>query len=216
MKKRVIVLFTAVMLMVCSTMTAFAQPSAEGTPAVSIESVVDKSNKELDTQGCHEIRVAGLTGNELKLAQDIMKPENLKTVLTEAEAQKNWTSFNFDAYLYDVVEKKEVEWEDGDYHFPLTITFKVPGIKPGSNVKVLHYYPNSWHTEKVVKVGTDEVSVTFEHLSPVVIMVDNPTTTGTGTQTSPQTGETNLVIYGILMACIALSGAVVMRKKDNK
>lgn len=218
MKKRVIVLFTAVMLMVCCTMTVFAQPSAEGTPVVSITDVVDKSNKELDSQSCHEIRAGGLTGNELKLAQDIVKPENLKTILTEAEAQKNWTSFNFDVYLYDVLEKKEVEWEDGDYHFPITITFKVPGVKEGSNVKVLHYYPDSWHAEKIVKVGTDEVTVIFEHLSPVVIMVDKPETAGMGTNTpdSPKTGDVNLAIYGVLIACSVMTGAVILRKKENE
>ena len=215
MKKRVLVLLMAVMLMMCSAITAFAQPSAEGSAAVSIINVVDKSGKALDSQNCHVIRVQNLTGEELQLAKDIVKPENLKKVLSEEEAKKNWTSFEFDAFLYDLLEKKEVDWTDGDYHFPINITFKVPGVTSKSNVKVLHYYPNSWHTESIVKVGTNEVTVQFAHLSPVVIMIDNPASTGTGTVTSPQTGESNIVLYGILMACIALTGAVVTKKKAN-
>lgn len=213
MKKRFLVVFASVMILTCSVMTVLAQPSAEGTPIVSVDTVVDKSDKDLASQDCHEIRVTGLTGEELELAKDILKPENLKTVLSEEEAKRKWSSFDFDAYLYDVVDKKEVEWEDGDYHFPLTITFKVPGVKANSDVKVLHYYPDSWHEEKVVKVENGKVSVTFAHLSPVVIMVDKPVSTGT--QTSPQTGEGNIMLYGILMACITLTGVVVMRKKEN-
>ena len=219
MKKRFAVMFMAVMMMMSAPLTVFAQPSAEGEPMVSVGDVVDKSGKDLESQDCHEIHVTNLTGEELQLAKDILKPENLKKVLSESEAEKNWTAFDFDAYVYDVVEKKEVEWEDGDYHFPLTITFKVPGIKPGDNVKVLHYYPDSWHIEKIVKVGNGEVTVSFAHLSPVVIMVDKPTSAGTGTgsstPTSPQTGESNVMLYGILMACISLAGVIVMRRKEN-
>ena len=164
MKKRFTIMLITVALTMSVSLTTFAQPSAEGKPIVDVDQVVDNSDNVLNQDACHEIRVGNLKGRELELAKEIMEPENLKLVLTEAEMQKKWMSFNFDAYLYDTEHEKEVEWEEGDYHFPISIRFKVPGIKPGSDVKVLHYYPDSWHTEKVVKVEKDYVTVTFAHL----------------------------------------------------
>ena len=215
MKKRFLIMLTAVVLTMSVSLTVFAQPSAEGRPIVDVDQVVDSSGNVLDENSCHVIRVGNLEGQELELAKDIVKPENLKLVLGEEEAQKSWTAFNFDAYVYDTVEKEEVEWEEGEYHFPVTIKFKVPGVKPGNNVKVLHYYPDSWHAEQVVKVEKDYVSVTFAHLSPVVIMVDSPVSSGASTPTSPQTGEGNVMLYGVLMACIGLAGVVIYRRRQS-
>lgn len=211
MKKRLAVGFIAIVLLMTATMTAFAQPSSEAGP-ITIISATDKDNKDVKNGVCHEVRIGELKGTELEDAKNIVKPENLKTVLSEADAKKNWTSFMQDVYLWDVDDRKEVDWAEAEYHFPVTVTFKVPGVTPKSHVEVLHYYQN-WHTEdkvKDVKVGDGTVTVTFAHLSPVVILVENPKT-----PSAPQTGESNIALYVALVAVVAVAGAVATKKKAN-
>jgi hypothetical protein len=210
MKKRIVLAVLTAVLLMTSAMTAFAQPSSEANP-ISIISATDKKDKDLQLNSqCHEIRITDLKGNELNLAKDIIKPENLKKVIGEADAKKDWTSFMMDVLIWDVEDSKEVEMSEAEYHFPITITFKVPGVTAKSAVKVLHYYPDSWHEEDSVKdvvVGEGTVTVTFAHLSPVVIMVDNPKV-----PSAPQTGEGNIVLYVALVAIIAVSGAIAIKK----
>lgn len=204
--RRAAVLVAAVLLM-ATAMTAFAQPSAEAQP-VSILSVIDKSNEVMDNTKCHEVRIKALTGAELEAAKAIVTEEGLKTILSVEDAQKNWATFMFDAYVYDTKAQKEVDWKEGEHHFPITVTFKVPGVTAKSNVEVLHYYEN-WHTEDKVKdivIGEGTVTVTFAHLSPVVIMVENQ-------KTPPQTGDNNMTLYIVLAASISLVGIMVASKK---
>lgn len=204
--RRAAVLMAAVLLM-ATAMTAFAQPSAEATP-ISIISAIDKKDESILNSECHQVRIKPLEGAELEAAKDIVKEEGLKTVLSAEDAKKSWAAFMLDVYVYDVKAQEEVDWEDADYHFPITVTFKVPGVTAKSNVEVLHYYEN-WHTEDKVKnivVGEETVTVTFAHLSPVVILVENQ-------KTPPVTGDNNMTLYIVLAASISLAGILVAAKK---
>ena len=213
MKKRIVLAIMTVALLMTATMTTLAQPSSVGSP-ISIISAVDEEGNDIQKAPvCHSIRIQDLEGNELELAKDVIKPENLEGVIGKDEAKKDWTSFMMDVFVWGTAEKDEVEWQEGEHHFPVTVTFKVPGVTKKSTVKVLHYYPDSWHEEDLVKnvvVGEGTVTVTFGHLSPVVILVDNPKT-----PSAPQTGEGNLVLYAVLVAAIATAGVMASKKKVN-
>ncbi len=207
MKKKVLV-FAAVMLMMCSTMTVFAQPSVNVDSVVEVDKVVDK-NGEAFGDGSYDIAIVKVEGEDLAKAQDIVKPENLKTVLPEDEADDNWKAFAVEAIVVDE-QNKEVHWTEAENQFPVQITFEVPDVTANSRVRVLHYY-GGWHLEEVVATGVNAVTATFKHLSgPIVILVDNA-----DVPDSPQTGENNAMLYVALIAVVALAGATVMKREQN-
>ena len=98
------------------------------------------------------------------------------------------------------------------------VTFKLPNIKAGDTVVVLHKGANGW--EKLPAVVKDgEVIATFASFSPVAILVETEpavapdTGANTGTVKSPQTGD---YTYSVIACGVAvLAAAVVFTKKRH-
>lgn len=54
----------------------------------------------------------------------------------------------------------------------VAISFVIPGIVKDENVKVLHYAKDKWEVLTPDSVEDEEVTVTFNSLSPVLFLVD--------------------------------------------
>ena len=94
--------------------------------------------------------------------------------------------------------------------FPLTITFKVPGVLSTTKVAVLHYADGAWQVEPS-KAGNGTITATFDSLSPVAFVVDK--NTSSSAVTSPETGENTAVPAVGAVVIVAVLGAAVLRKK---
>lgn len=202
MKKKLLMTVAVFILTMCSVMTAFAQPSVTVGTVVDIDKVVDKDGEEVANIVLQEVK-----GEELKKVQDIVKPDNLKTVLPTTEAKQDWKVFATEAIV--VNEKgEEINWEDVKEQFPVEITFSVPGVTTNSTIRVLHYYEGEWHVETITGNAKDVVKAKFTHLTgPIVILVHK--------EFSPTTGENNAVWYAGMIAVVALAGTMMLKKREN-
>ncbi len=113
-----------------------------------------------------------------------------------------------------------------DAENPLFLTFSVPGITTDVKVNVLHYANDSaW--EVVASENGDGFTVgAFTSLSPVAIVAEKSTLSaaantskkGTGSATSPRTGDNQMVFVVIfaIIAIICISGTFISLHKTKK
>jgi len=206
MKKKLFAVTIATMILMSSAMTAFAQPSVGAGPVVDVESATDKDGKDY-----YHVEVESLKGQELAAAQEIVKPENLETVLSKEDAKKQWTTFMVDTYAADQ-NGNEVEWgKDGEGELN-QITFSVADVKKDSDVKVLFYDEGEWKSLTVVNVQNGKVTVAMNKLGPIVILAGLP---DDGDHTSPVTGSGNAILWVALVATIAFMGALATKQREN-
>lgn len=206
MKKKLFAVTIATMILMSSAMTAFAQPSVGAGPVVDVESATDKDGKDY-----YHVEVESLKGQELAAAQEIVKPENLETVLSKEDAKKQWTTFMVDTYAADQ-NGNEVEWgKDGEGELN-QITFSVADVKKNSDVKVLFYDEGEWKSLTVVNVQNGKVTVAMNKLGPIVILAGLP---DDGDHTSPVTGSGNAILWVALVATIAFMGALATKQREN-
>lgn len=126
------------------------------------------------------------------------------------------------AFDVTVPEGTEVSAEN-----PVYITFTVPGVTSEVKVHVMHYITASGVWEEVAsEVGDGYVVGGFTSLSPVAIVAEKSTLSaaantskkGTGSATSPRTGD-NQMVFVIIFAVIAVacvSGTFISLKKTKK
>ena len=219
MKKKLFAIFMMVAMLLSTSVTALATnyPSVEAEDFEIIMAMdVDGNPIEI----CHEIRMKAIEEQD-RASVDNMKA-NLKDVLGDRYVERLQPIREADVYLYNLTKQMEVDWKDGDYHFPITITFRVPGVKADSVVRVLHGYDGynntavdgeialaEWHEETKVEVGDGTVSVTFDHLSPVVFYVQ-----GAEPDTEiPSTGDDYAALYLVAIAAVVIVGACVLKRK---
>ena len=113
-----------------------------------------------------------------------------------------------------------------DAENPVYLTFLVPGVTPDVKVHVLHY-ANDTAWEVVASETGDGYTVgAFTSFSPVAIVAEKSTLSaatntskkGTGSSTSPRTGD-NQMVFVIIFAVIAVvcvSGTFISLKKTKK
>lgn len=167
---------------------------AANNPSASKNGVVNEVASAKDANGnAVKVSFAELTAAQKEAAKEIQTTEGLKAVLGNAfvEGMK-------------VVDVREVTVPEGTT-FPLTITFKVPGVTKNSDVAILHYVNGAWQTEKAT-AGEGTITATFESLSPIAFV--------TTSAPSPKTGETSAVTTVAIIALVAAAGAYTFRKKS--
>ena len=217
MKKKLFMALMVVTMILSTSITVLAAnyPSVEAQD-FEIISVIDKDGKEVEN--CHEIRLKAIEEQDRESASNMKS--NLKDVLGDRYVDRLQAIREGDVYLYDVIKAMEVDWEEGEYHFPITVTFRVPGVKADSVVRVLHGYDGynnaaedgeitlaEWHEETKVVVGEGTISVTFDYLSPVVFFVQ-------GAQGDiPNTGDDYTALYLVAIAAVIIVGATALRRK---
>lgn len=220
MRKKVIAILCAATMMM-SAVTVFAEPSPVVTGVVTGVTAAKDANGNT------------IAGIEVKdIPEDNVEMQKALEEIKDIEKLKELLGEEFEEGM-QVVDVKDVTVPEGTV-FPVTITFKVTGVKPGSKVKVLHYdmKKKKWEVLDTI-VGDGTVTVTFNSLSPVAFVVDGktaeankgngginniPTTPGTSStgKTSPKTGETPVGAYAGAVAMIAALGMGVTFYKKKK
>lgn len=191
--KKVLGIVLAGTLSIAMGITAFATPSPEKNAIVTeYTEAVDKNGNNV------EIIIEDLTEEGKEAAKLLQDKQTLKEIIG-------------DNYVdgMEVIDVREVR-AIGNPVFPVTITFKVPGVLASTNVAILHYENGAW-TEEPSKAGKGTITATFDSLSPVAFVVDK--NTSASSTESPKTSETPTVAVAGVVAIIALAGAVVFRKR---
>lgn len=191
--KKVLSIVLAGTLSIAMGITAFATPSPEKNAVVTeYTDAVDNNGKNV------EIIIEELTSEGKEAATVLEDKQMLKTIIGDNYVEG-----------MEVIDVREVR-AVGDPVFPVTITFKVPGVLASTNVAVLHYENGAW-TEEPSKAGKGTITATFDSLSPVAFVVDK--NTSASSTESPKTSETSTVAVAGVVAIVALAGAVVFRKR---
>lgn len=202
MKKRLMALACVAVLTLGMSMTALASnPSVQAGIVTGVDKVVDKNNATL-TSGTVIVEAID-DGHEHDDEKDYIS--------TEANMKKELEALNAYEAGMKVVDVKNVKivGDASKVTFPITITFKVNGIKAGDKVILLHYVDDSKGWEKLdTTTGNGTVTATFNSLSPVAfIKVADAATT------SPTTGEpVSLMLAGAVVA-LGTVGTVISKKR---
>lgn len=195
--KRLFSAVVAAALISTMSLTAFAAPSASTDGAVKdVIEATDKDNKDV------KVEVVEITNAEEKAAaEEVKKTATVKEILKDKFVEGMKT--------VDVREVRVVG-DESLVKWPITITFKVPGVVETTKVAVLHYVDGAWKVEPS-KAGKGTITATFDSLSPVAFIVDENTAVD---PKAPPMGENAMVTVVALVAIVAAAGAVVLKKRD--
>lgn len=184
----------SLVLMMGFQAVAADSPSTDGIVTEALQAV-DKNGRSV------EIDVQSLPEEYEHLAEEIKDVSALKAVLGSAYVDG-----------MEVIDVRDVVivGDTSLVEFPLTITFKVPGVLSTTKVAVLHYVDGAWQVEPS-KAGNGTITATFDSLSPVAFVVDK--NTSSSAVTSPETGENTAVPAVGAVVIVAVLGAAVLRKK---
>ena len=204
MKKWMGILVAGVMC-VAMGMTAVAapSPSAQGI----VQEVVSATDKN---------------GNDVEIVIEEMSPEG-KEAAAQLDNMDTVKELVGDAFVDGMkvldIQEVKVKGDASLIEWPVTLTFKVPGVNENTKVAVLHYDLEKSAWESVpCKAGKGTIEATFESLSPVAFIVDQNTmdaATSNGSATSPQTGERTAVMGFALVALLAAGGAWALSSKKR-
>ena len=204
MKKWLGIVATGVMCFALG-MTAVAAPSP------SADGIVQEITTSTDANGnAVDVDIVELTEEGKAATQQ----------LDEAAFVKEMVGTDFVEGM-EVLDIQEVEviGDKSLIEWPLTLTFKVPGVVETTKVAVLHYDVEKKAWEKVdSKAGNGTIEATFHSLSPVAFVVDQNTmgsAASTGNATSPKTGESTVVMGFALVALLAAGGAWALSSKKR-
>ncbi len=192
MKRRVIALMGAVLLVASMSMTAMAAPSV----SAEVSGIVSAT----DTKGAVDVEGADakIVVTELGASQPEAVPA-IKETATLKEVLGN--KFETGMQVADLKEVKVVG--DGEVTFPVTITFKVNGVKAGDEVYVLHYTGTAWENLGGT-AGDGTITAKFNSLSPVAFVVK-------ATSTSPKTGTP--VMMAVAAVALGAAGLAASKKR---
>lgn len=201
MKKRLMALACVAVLTLGMSMTTLAaNPSVQAGIVTGVEGAKDKdgTSAKVIVEAIHENHEHDEEKDYISTDANVKKElDKLNVVVKEGEK-------------VEVLDVKNVEIQ-GDaslVKFPLTITFKVNGIKAGDKVILLHYVDDAKGWEKIdTTTGNGTVTATFNSLSPVAFIKLADATT------SPTTGEpVSLMLAGAVVA-LGTVGTVISKKR---
>ncbi len=157
--KKVLGIVLAGTLSIAMGITAFATPSPEKNAIVTeyteYTEAVDKNGNNV------EIIIENLTEEGKEAAKLLQDKQTLKEIIG-------------DNYVdgMEVIDVREVR-AIGNPVFPVTITFKVPGVLASTNVAILHYENGAW-TEEMEVIDVREVRAIGNPVFPVTITFKVP------------------------------------------
>lgn len=195
MKKRLIALFSAALLVAGMTMTVAAAPSPAATGVVTgIEKAVNKDNVAVEVVA--ENLPADQYATEIAYIKNV---DNLKKEL--GSSYKDGMAIIDTKNVRVVGDASLIAW-------PVTITFTAKSIKATDDVVMLHYNvtDSKWEVIKAT-AGDGTITGTFNSLSPVVFVK-------AGAATSPTTGEPiSLMVAGVAVVAGAIGTAASKKRK---
>lgn len=185
--------------------------TAVAAPSPSTGGIVQEITASTDANGnAVDVEIVELTEEGKTAAQQLDEAAFVKELVG--------TDFVEGMEVLDIQEV-EVIGDKSLIEWPLTLTFKVPGVVETTKVAVLHYDVEKKAWEKVdSKAGNGTIEATFHSLSPVAFVVDQNTmgsAASTGSATSPKTGESTVVMGFALVALLAAGGAWALSSKKR-
>lgn len=223
MKKKVLAVFSAVMVFTMSSMSVFAASPTAGTAEAPVNTqAVSTSVAKQKTPDAYAAATTAGAGYEVEAvssstveAAAVAVQNNLlndvaslgtvldNTVLKAAAADP---SKKITAEMLTVVEvspSTAVKDASGNY----VVTLNVSSIKAGDIIAVLHYNGSAWETIVPDSVENGKVTFSTPSLSPIsVVKLDVSTV-----KEAPKTGETMPV--AMIVAIIGLAGVCVCGRK---
>ncbi len=230
MKKKMLVV-TAVIA--SAIMLAFG--GADSAFAASRTDTAEVLGATRSSEDAGEAAVLGVDRKQNSIevkSSDITDPKVLsdienKIILAETINIVNGTNITADEL--EVLSAFDITVPEGtiiDADNPLFLTFSVPGITSEVKLHVLHYANGSVWEEVTSETGDGYVVGGFTSLSPVTIVAEKSTLSaaantskkGTGSATSPRTGD-NQIVFVIIFAIIAITcvlATFISLKKEKK
>ena len=259
MKKKISVLLVTIMALVMALpVMAAPSPAAKGV-VTEVKQSVDKSGEEVnvivrekevlfeeideETKEDYVKAVEKVASEDKEASKEAVKKAIEKVFDSEEKVEELLESFETEYEdLEDLVEKievidvKDVHVSDkSKVEWPLTITFKVPGVVKESTVTVLHFNGIDWEAVPSKIIADGEVEATFESLSPVAFVVDKTTLVDAKEEVieeekedakeetpveevveEPVKESSNTMIYVIVVIAVIAVVAVIFSKKKNK
>ena len=200
MKKRLMALACVAVLTLGMSMTTLAaNPSVQAGIVTGVEGAKDKegTSAKVIVEAIHDNHEHDEEKDYISTEANVKKElANLKVEVKTGEKVQ----------LLDVKNVK-IEGDASLVKFPLTITFKVNGIKAGDKVILLHYVSDAKGWEKLDTItGNGTVTATFNSLSPVAFIK-------LADAKAPATGEPiSLMLAGAVVA-LGTVGTVVSKKR---
>ena len=200
MKKRLMALACVAVLTLGMSMTTLAaNPSVQAGIVTGVEGAKDK-------EGTSAKVIVEAIHDEHDEEKDYISTEAEANVKKELDNLKVEVKTGEKVQVLDV-KNVEIEGDASLVKFPLTITFKVNGIKAGDKVILLHYVSDAKGWEKLDTItGNGTVTATFNSLSPVAFIK-------LADAKAPATGEPiSLMLAGAVVA-LGTVGTVVSKKR---
>ena len=227
MKKKFLAVMSAVMLMVCTSVTAFAASPTVGTTETAVEGQEAQTEVKQSTdasgyasntsvsEGFTETKVSDTTVASAGVAVQNNLLNNIeKTAVLLGRTDLLGTADNANAKVtatilsaVDITPTSAVKGADGFYD----ITIKVAGIAAGDIIAIEHY-EGFWNTLVPYEVGAGYVKVKSTSCSPFVVVKITFDGQAAAAGNAPQTGET-IPVGVIALICVGTAGAFVTGRK---
>ena len=207
--KKFAALFATVLVMALSATSVFAavSPSIEGAKTDYADGTVTSTT-------------AGVTG---VTAYSVVDTAATDSAVASAKAAVTTAASNANSANIEVLTEITVSGVTPSEATPVTIDIPVAGITASSNVIVLNYHDGAWQTNSVksVAAGDGKVTVTFTHLSPVMVITyteaaapaPQPQAPSYNYDDEPVSPKTGVLPVAAIAAGICLAGAAVCGKK---
>lgn len=209
--KKWLAVAVAMMMTAAMSMTVMAKGSpVAGGVVNTITSATDKNDNAV------EVEIRKMPEKYKAVAEEIKSVDKVKEVLG-ADFVEGMEVVDVQDVV--VVDQNGNVISSENIAFPLTLTFKVPGVLPSTKVAVLHYDTAKGAWESVpCKAGNGTIEATFNSLSPVAFVIDKNTAAGgagADGKTSPKTGEGMMIPVVSTAAVVLLAGAYIcLRKRE--
>ncbi len=207
--KKFAALFATVLVMALSATSVFAavSPTIEGAKTDFADGTVTSTTTGVTGVTAYKVVDAAATGSAV---------DSAKTAVTTAASNANSANI-------EVLTEITVTGVTPSEATPVTIDIPVAGITASSNVIVLNYHDGAWQTNSVKSVvaGDGKVTVTFTHLSPVMVITyteaaapaPQPQAPSYNYDDEPVSPKTGVLPVAAIAAGICLAGAAVCGKK---
>lgn len=218
-------LFLGLGMMILGSVTALAAPSITGNGTVSQDFVIDGEKADTSQyRATFEIPLdeSGISDEVLQvISQANEQPEKVQQVLQEAvQEETDPVSISDLNLLTEIQDLSIVDQETGEIVEGLTnvtLTWEVPSMtEQMKNIRVLHYSQarDVWEIliPDQVDYANKAITQTFTDLSPVAVLY----TVEEGTNTSPGTGDSPMILYYAAVMILAFGICLAVIRKRVK
>lgn len=223
MKKKILAILSAVMIIAMNTMTVAAAsptvgttevPDATQTTVTAVEATASPAEYAAATVVSAGFKVDAASQQTVEAAKVAVQNNLLNHVAaignalgdSNLAAAATNASVKVTAKVLSVVEvntTSAVKDAAGNY----AVTLGVAGIAAGDTIAVLHYNGSAWETIKPSAIVDGYIAFSVSSLSPIAVVKLDVTPVST----APQTGEA--VPYAVWIIAAGFAGAVLCGKK---